>query len=55
MSVKNYLKAYRYNLHLRKRSLLIELGNQNNSIEEAKNTMKYLAELIYDVNGDEKP
>ncbi len=55
LTVKNYLKAYRYNLHLRKRSLLIELGNQNNSIEEAKNTMKYLAELIYDVIGDEKP
>ena len=40
LTVKNYLKAYRYNLHLRKRSLLIELGNQNNSIEEAKKILK---------------
>lgn len=55
LTVKNYLKAYRYNLHLRKRSLLIELGNQNNSIEEAKSTMKYLAELIDDVVGEKNP
>ena len=31
-----YIKGYRYNLHLAKRCLLIELGNQNNTLEEAK-------------------
>ena len=41
-----YLKGYRYNLHLRKRALLIELGNENNTLEEAKNAMPYLASVI---------
>lgn len=41
-----YLKGYRYNLHLRKRSLLIELGNENNTVEEAKNAASPLAEVI---------
>ena len=41
-----YLKGYRYNLHLAKRSLLIELGNQNNTVSEEKNTMPALANMI---------
>ena len=41
-----YLKGYRYNLHLRKRALLIELGNENNTLQEAKNAMPYLASVI---------
>lgn len=44
-----YLKGYRYNLHLRKRSMLIELGNQNNTVQEAKNAMEPLAEVINQV------
>lgn len=44
-----YLKGYRYNLHLEKRSLLIELGNENNTVEEAKNAAKPLADIIYRV------
>lgn len=32
-----YLKSYRYNMHLRKRYTLIELGNENNTVQEAKN------------------
>lgn len=44
-----YLKGYRYNLHLEKRSLLIELGNENNTVEEAKNAAKPLADVIYRV------
>lgn len=48
-----YLKGYRYNLHLRKRSLLIELGNENNTLQEAKNTMPHLANVINQVlSGD---
>lgn len=41
-----YLKGYRYNLHLREKSLLIELGNQNNSSEEAMNTLEPMAEIL---------
>lgn len=38
-----YLKGYRYNMHLRKRYTLIELGNENNTLQEAKNAMEPLA------------
>lgn len=41
-----YLKGYRYNLHLKKRSLLIELGNENNTVEEAKNAAAPLADVL---------
>lgn len=44
-----YLKGYRYNLHLAKRSLLIELGNQNNTLQEAKNAMEPLADILNQV------
>lgn len=49
LTIRNYLKGYRYNMHLCKRFLLIELGNQNNTVEEARNTMPYLAEILDDV------
>ena len=41
-----YIEAYRYNLHLCKRSMLIEAGAQTNSFEEDKNAMEPLSELI---------
>ena len=41
-----YLKAYRYNLHLRPKSLLIELGAQNNTVEEAMNACDPLAHVL---------
>ena len=44
-----YLKGYRYNLHLKERALLIELGNENNTVEEAKNAAAPLAKVISDV------
>lgn len=44
-----YLKSYRYNLHMRKRSLLIELGNENNTLQEAKNAMEPLAKVLNQV------
>lgn len=44
-----YLKGYRYNLHVAERSLLIELGNENNTVEEAKNAAGPLAKVIADV------
>lgn len=41
-----YLKGYRYNMHYRSKSLLIELGAQTNTVEEAMNSCKPLAHLI---------
>lgn len=41
-----YLKGYRYNMHLRERYLLIELGNENNTVEEARNAMAPLAKVL---------
>lgn len=41
-----YLKGYRYNLHLKERSLLIELGNENNTVAEAKNAAMPLADVL---------
>lgn len=44
--VRNYLKNYRYNMHLRERSLLIELGTVNNTVMEAYNAMEPLANIL---------
>lgn len=44
-----YLKAERFNLHLRPRSLLIEAGTQLNTVEEERNAMEPLADLIRQV------
>lgn len=41
-----YLKGLRYNLHVRPRSALIEVGAQTNTYEEARNSMEPLAELL---------
>ena len=41
-----YLKGLRYNLHLRPRSALIEVGAQTNTYEEAVNAMDPLAQLL---------
>lgn len=46
---KGYLKAYRYSLHMLPKSLLVEIGTQNNTVEEALNSMDILAELLADV------
>lgn len=43
---KIYLKGYRYNMHLRPRYLLIELGAQNNTVEEAMNACEPLAHIL---------
>ena len=44
-----YLKAYRYNLHLLPKSLLIEAGAQTNTVEEMKNAMEVLADTLCEV------
>lgn len=43
---KIYLKGLRYNLHVRPRASLIEVGAQTNTYEEAKNAMEPLAEIL---------
>ena len=44
-----YLKAERFNLHLRPRSVLIEAGTQLNTVEEERNAMEILANLLDEV------
>ena len=46
---KIYLKGYRYNMHLCPKSMLIEVGAQTNSFEEAKNAMEPLAFVLHKV------
>ena len=41
-----YLKGYRYNMHLRPRTLLVGLGAQNNTVEEAINACDPLAHIL---------
>lgn len=45
----NYLKGYRYNLHYRPKSMLVEVGAQTNTFEEAMNAMEPLADLLHKV------
>jgi stage II sporulation protein P len=50
-----YLKGYRYNMHFRPKSLLIELGSQTNTLEEAMNSCDPIAHIIASVlKGDNK-
>ncbi len=44
-----YLKGYRYNMHYCPKTLLVEVGAQTNTFEEAKNAMIPLAELLNQV------
>jgi len=44
---KNYLNAYRYNMHLCPKTLLLELGAQNNTLEEAMNACDPIAHILH--------
>ena len=44
-----YLKGYRYSLHMMPKSLLIEAGAQTNTVEEMKNAMDLLANILQEV------
>ncbi len=46
---KNYIKAYRYSLHLLPKSLLVEVGTNTNTVQEAKNAMYPLAEVLVEL------
>lgn len=41
-----YLKGYRYNMHFCPKSLLVEVGAQTNTYEEAENAMEPLADIL---------
>lgn len=41
-----YLMAYRFNLHYRPRSMLLEAGTQLNTLEEEKNAMEVFARIL---------
>ena len=41
-----YLKGYRYNMHLKPKTLLIELGAQTNTCEEARNSLDIVAHAL---------
>lgn len=43
---KIYVRSFRYNLHLLPRTALIEVGAQNNTLEEEKNAMEPLAAIL---------
>ena len=41
-----YLKGYRYNMHLCPKTLLVEVGAQTNTFQEAKNAIEPLADIL---------
>ena len=43
---KIYLRGYRYNMHFRGKSMLIELGAQTNTVEEIMNAIDPLSHVI---------
>ena len=43
---RNYINAYRYCLHERAKSMLIEAGAQTHTFEEVKNAMEPLADML---------
>ncbi len=43
---KNYLKCWRYNMHVRPKSILMELGTDKNTLQSAKNAMEPFAEIL---------
>lgn len=45
----NFIRGYNYNMDLRPKSMLIEVGAQTNTYEEAKNAMEPLAVLLHEI------
>ncbi len=44
-----YLKGYRYNMHYCPKTLLVEVGAQTNTVDEAMSAMEPLADILYRV------
>ena len=40
------MRGYRYNLHLRPKTLLVECGAQTNTVQEEMNAMEPLADIL---------
>ena len=52
---RTYLNGYRYNMHYREKTLLIELGAQTNTVDEIMNACEPLAHILDMVfSGEEK-
>lgn len=49
LTLRTFLKAYRYNQHVLPRATLVEVGTENNTFEEARNAMEPLADMLYKV------
>ncbi len=47
--IKNYLKSFRFNMHLRPKSMLVELGTWKNTLESARNAIGPFAEILDDI------
>ncbi|NLK75730.1 MAG: hypothetical protein GX288_10655 [Clostridiales bacterium] len=43
---KNYLHCYRYNLHVREKSMLVEWGTHMNTLQSAKNAVEPFAKVL---------
>lgn len=43
---KLYLKNYRYNMHFRDHCMLVELGTEKNTVEEAQHAIRLFSELL---------
>ena len=43
---KNYIRAYRYSLHMLGKSMLVEVGSHANTVEESYNAMQPFAEIL---------
>ncbi len=41
-----YINAYRYSLHMKPKSILLEVGAQNNTVEESVSSTKKFAEIL---------
>jgi len=51
---RNYLNAYRYNMHVCPKTMLLELGAQNNTLEEAMNACDPIAHILHIVLSGEE-
>ncbi|MDF2821478.1 MAG: stage sporulation protein [Clostridiales bacterium] len=47
-----YVRGYRYNLHFMPNTMLVEIGAQTNTVQEAKNAMEPLAKIIFETCSD---
>ena len=51
---KIYIKGYRYNMHIKKKTLLVEVGNNKNTIEEARACGEYFADVLSEIIEEEQ-